>query len=387
MGNSQPTHIENICLTSLLKNIQIDDHLSEFFAYSKRSLEDSHYKYISSNKGICVGDNYEEIAQGGFNIGSFHRSTFVPFDVYLKGIYIILSDYMYRGIGGIFPYIILQVTGEMCSVFEVEIEDGEVKSIKNTQKNSKSPYTIITVMVGGDQFVFVAEDVLNTIQISIYEKYNSDRYSYDRSIIINRVKEFIENSGTDKRVIFNLPRCDLGVGGTYFNLPDMGYCEIFGIFWFYVYICIKSSVNGLCKNNMMTFFGIKSSVHVNIDDEFIVKEKYVNKWFREKFKGDNSRLREYIIRFVYEVFEDYTLDTGLEYEDMVYKLFEENKWESVKTFTEEVVTTELVDILKNKSDSRKNTDFFMDCYYDILSHFDSFIKCIEKDIEKCEFRR
>ena len=137
---------------------------------------------------------------------------------------------------------------------------------------------------------------------------------------------------------------------------------------------------------MMNFFGIKSSVHVNIDDEFIVKDKYINKWFREKFKGDNSRLREYIIRFVYEVFEDYTLDTGLEYEDMVYKLFEENKWESVKTFTEEVVTTELVDILKNKSDSKKNTDFFMDCYYDILSHFDSFIKCIEKDIEKCEFR-
>lgn len=385
MGNSISTNVEQELPNVddyILKNsdivktemsgININEYIHEFFKNSKENFDE--YE-MTLDKGIQVDDNFDQI-----QVDDKYIRKWISCDVFLRGLYIVLSEYMYKGIGGIFTYMIESVTGVTPSVFEINLDEKgiDIQSIKNTYKNNESPYTIISVTANKkDQKIFVLERGINSIQMTLYEKCDSDQYIYDKMVIVDKIKNFV-NKKTGKNVIFILPSCYMGVAGSYFNQINMGYCEIFGLYWFYASLCIKTAVNGTIKHNLETYYGIDSPAHVIIDALLMDGGKKIENLIVSKF--DNTKdLHEYLINSVYTIFTEYSDETGIDYDGNLYNLFNEKEWDCMKTNTEEIVTKELLVSLTEGGVNSQNYIFPLP--KDNESPFDCFIKSINRNIQ------
>ena len=147
MGNSINS-FDKFIIENTLKDVKalkksVDKSIKKFVIESRKKftlnpkIDREFTPYITLEKSIQVDDNYDELIDGigdGISTTTYnYKRTYVPSDVYMKGLYTVLSDYMYKGVNGIFFYIINDITGQMCSVIDIEIsEKGEISGLQKS---------------------------------------------------------------------------------------------------------------------------------------------------------------------------------------------------------------------------------------------------------------
>ncbi len=401
MGNSINS-FDKFIIENKLKDVKalkksVDKSIKKFVIESRKKftlnpkIDREFTPYITLEKSIQVDDNYDELIDGigdGISTTTYnYKRTYVPSDVYMKGLYTVLSDYMYKGVNGIFFYIINDITGQMCSVIDIEInEKGEISGLQKSHVNKKSPYTILAVSVNDsngkwvDDKIVLVEDGINSIQISVYEKCSSDEFVYDRVLVLDKITNYIQ-SNTDKKVITFLPRCKLGTN-RHFSGIDMGYCEIFGLYWLYASVCVKDMYNKELRN-VLGNYGVGYGVGEDFMGVYVNISHYIDRLEDDVISHfDNTRdLHNYLLTVVYGLLADYSHETGIEYQGYVYEFFDNERWNNAKTYSSESISRE--DIKNMHVDDREYyLDFLYTGYEEGSSSFDSFLKLIRTDLNR-----